>query len=67
MGILKCIQIEWISMHINFIFWLVNTCMESSIYKSVGTSTFLPAKSDSDVMFCLQSYQGRIIDKSLVN
>ena len=30
-------------------------------------TTILPAKSDSDVMFCLQSYQGRIIDKSLVN
>ena len=28
--------------------------------------TVLPAKSDSDVMFCLQSYQGLRIDKSLV-
>ena len=28
--------------------------------------TVLPAKSDSDVMFCLQSYQELIIDKSLV-
>ena len=28
--------------------------------------TVLPAKSDSDVMFCLQSYQGLMIDKSLV-
>ena len=26
----------------------------------------LLAKSDSDVMFCLQSYQGLIIDRSLV-
>ena len=26
----------------------------------------LPAKSDSDVMFCLQSYQGFMIDSSLV-
>ena len=26
----------------------------------------LPAKSDSDVMFCLQSYQGLMIDRSLV-
>ena len=26
----------------------------------------VPAKSDSDVMFCLQSYQGLIIDKSPV-
>ena len=26
----------------------------------------LPAKSDSDVMFCLQIYHGYIIDRSLV-
>ena len=29
-------------------------------------STVVPAKSDSDVMFCLQSYQGHRIDISLV-
>ena len=29
-------------------------------------TTVLPAKSDSDFMFCLQSYQGLIIDISLV-
>ena len=29
-------------------------------------TTALPAKSDSDVMFCLQSYQGLKIDRSLV-
>ena len=28
--------------------------------------TVLPAKSDSHFMFCLQSYQGLIIDVSLV-
>ena len=28
--------------------------------------TVLPAKSDSDFMFCLQSYQGLIINRSLV-
>ena len=28
--------------------------------------TVLPAKSDSDFMFCLQSYQELIIDSSLV-
>ena len=28
--------------------------------------TVLPAKSDSDFVFCLQSYQGLIIDISLV-
>ena len=34
-----------------------------------STCTVLPAKSDSDVMFCLQSlrsYQGLITDRSLV-
>ena len=30
------------------------------------THTVLPAKSDNDFMFCLQSYQGIIIDISLV-
>ena len=29
-------------------------------------ATVLPVKSDSDSMFCLQSYQGLIIDRSLV-
>ena len=31
-----------------------------------GCPTVLPAKSDSDVMFCLQCYPGLIIDRSLV-
>ena len=31
----------------------------------VDGTTVLPAKSYSDVMLCLQSYQGLIIDKSL--
>ena len=30
------------------------------------TGIVLPTKSDSEVMFCLQSYQGLIIDRSLV-
>ena len=30
------------------------------------TSTVLPAKSDSEVMFCLQGYQGLRINRSLV-
>ena len=29
-------------------------------------TTVLPAKSDSDFMFCLQSYHGPILDRSLV-
>ena len=31
-----------------------------------GTVNVLQVKSDSDVMFCLQSYQELIIDRSLV-
>ena len=31
-----------------------------------AATTVLPAKSDSDVMFCSQNYQELIIDKSLV-
>ena len=35
-------------------------------YILITWSTVLPAKSDSDVIFCLQSYQGLIIDRSLL-
>ena len=39
--------------------------VSSLLFMFLGTA--LPAKSDSDLMFCLQSYQGLIIDKSFVN
>ena len=32
----------------------------------ISKATVLPAKSDSDAMFCLQSYQGQRINRSLV-
>ena len=32
----------------------------------MSTATVLPAKSEGEVMFCLQSYQGLRIDRSLV-
>ena len=32
----------------------------------VAQTTVMPAKSDCDALFCLQSYQGLIIDRSLV-
>ena len=32
----------------------------------ITSTTALPAKNDSDVMFSLQSYQGLIIKRSLV-
>ena len=35
-------------------------------HRMVCDTTVLPAKSDSYVMFCLQSYLGHIIDISLV-
>ena len=31
-----------------------------------NATTVLSAKSDSDIMFCLQSYQGLLIDRLLV-
>ena len=40
--------------------------MHSAVFINTFTATVLPAKSNSDVMFCLQSYQGLIIDMSLV-
>ena len=30
---------------------------------SIYIATVLPAKSDSEIMFCLQSYQGLIINR----
>ena len=36
------------------------------IEPGLSCPTVLPAKSDSDFMFCLQSYQGPLIDRSLV-
>ena len=48
---------------------LAKICLLSSIqghppiYRLIAT--FLPAKSDSEVMLCLQSYHGLIIDRSL--
>ena len=38
----------------------------TSVNKFLKITTVLPAKSDGDVMFCLQSYQGLIIGRSLV-
>ena len=38
--------------------------LKDSVYLS--TFTVMPAKCDSDVMFCLQIYQGLITDGSLV-
>ena len=32
----------------------------------VAVAAVLPAKRDNDFMFCLQSYQGLIIDRSLL-
>ena len=37
-----------------------------AVFASMIKSTVLPAKSDSDIMFCLQSYQECINDRSLV-
>ena len=51
-----------------FIFSIVMVCIivSTTIPLCKYTFTVLPAKSDSDIMFCLQSYQGLRIDRSLV-
>ena len=49
---------KWIKTY--FIPDIILVIMESNHY------TVLPTKTDSDVMFCLQSYQGLRIDRSLV-
>ena len=43
-----------------------STRMMRQLFVIKMVSTVLPAKSDSDDMFCLQSYQGLLIDRSLV-
>ena len=40
--------------------------LSHSLNMNMQLPTVLPAKSDSDIMFCLQSYQGLIIDRSHV-
>ena len=37
-----------------------------SVMQFFKVDTVVPTKSDSEVMICLQSYQGLIIDRSLV-
>ena len=44
----------------------VETITFINVFRKFTATTGLPAKSDSDVMFCLQSYQGLVIKKSLV-
>ena len=45
--------------------WFVSFEGPASNFDEIQTGTILPAKSDSDFIFCLQSYQGHIIDRSL--
>ena len=47
-----------------YILWLCTLRVNKRGF-SVYTVTVLPAKSDSDVIFCLLSYQGFIMDISL--
>ena len=52
--------------HLLFSVLIITTiAVHFKVYK-IGQSTVMPAKSDSDIIFCLQSYQGFIIDRSLV-
>ena len=45
----------------------VEMCKSEAMTDDEQRATVLPAKSGSDVMFCLQSYQGLRIDRSLVH
>ena len=45
---------------------LIILSLSSSAISLISTIT-LPAKRDSDVMFCLTKIKGLIIDRSLVN
>ena len=45
---------------------LPESVISSADVADVCAATVLPAKSDRDFMFCLQSYQGLMIDRSLV-
>ena len=45
----------------------LNWCIsQQEAHGEMFPNTVLPAKSDSDVMFCLQSYQGLIFIRSRV-
>ena len=52
--------------HTTFVAIGALTCLRVNALKYLDTVTVLPAMSESDVMFCLQSYQGLIIDRSLM-
>ena len=55
--------------HVSRLKWVCNkVCYYTFLKEKIKSDnpTVLPAKSDSEVMFCLQSYQGVIIDRSLM-
>ena len=51
---------------IHVIYSICSRLVKMKVFAVDALYTVLPAKSDSDVMFCFQSYQGLIIDESLV-
>ena len=58
---------EHVKMDIHWVKWGVTVASHARaelnrVGLSLHTCAVLPAKSDSDVMFCLQSYQGFTID-----
>ena len=46
--------------------WIDKKIIATLLTNIMLITTVVPAKSDSDVIFCLQSYQGLSIDRSLV-
>ena len=46
--------------------WIDKKIIATLLTNIMLITTVVPAKSDSDVIFCLQSYQGLSIDRSFV-
>ena len=64
-------ETRWTAVHVDEEWRLIHVGWSLTLRKQgkmtvMISSTVLPAKSDIDFMFCLQSYQGVIIDISLV-
>ena len=63
---LKLLIQMYISMNVSKLYETYIDWLTVFIWQQYRSTTVMPAKSDSDVMFCLQSYQGLKIDRSRV-
>ena len=58
MVMLKCTRTQIQKGYLSILIDNVKNCLATRTLFSIYMPTVLPAKSDSDFMFCLQSYQG---------